>query len=839
MITKPKFIGTQRLLRLRCEPGDELSYLEPGRFRLRRMKQRGSNLPDADSDPQTADDDDAWVQVGEGKDDRERFLTDPDIDHLCITIGGGVGKTCCASQIRYLRQEADPDQLVALVDVSDLPYGDTQAGLADKYLDQADTNSNLLVDSIRRQATRATNGATSRAKNSGNSGTPAMSMNDCTGVSAEMLIRRKIRQGKFTLIVDGLDQIDMADDRAAKAVMQGLQQFLSHYPATRCVVLGRPWSVQHFWSELFGHVNQAGRWTFAQIDEFNKAEVKEYLGEKRFAALELLEADLMAVPRFLERLRRITPKRLAQLRTGAEVYWESLGPMLQAGCDRQAAAMTPDDAIPALALLAFQMITERKSVRVRPGKEFTEFRKAALKRGGETLGVSTLPDFKTLLSQVASLNVGLQHLLMDNRELREIHWQDRTLQAFMAAIWVTRYASPDDLQWLSQHLHVHGDESTEFVHEMWRFACEMPSDEGLFPDSLPLVYDESSYVAAMSLLLGTATDGVQPVRSTEMIYRCWPTMLRLSGLLNKPAFTEQNVLVATELAQQIACEERPAPDAQNIDAQAKLLVFLREYPAIRSGPKGDAAAKIAQGFEDSFRPVPAGSADPLGFWMSSETFLSGKRGETHRSQVDSAFRLSAFQLTNEVYGLFDCDHASRHSGYLRYQTRTPDNDQLAHPRCPAVYLTWYDAWVAGVWLHSRLPSEIEWEYACRDQTFAIGDTDPPLATLRYDDVSDDLLGDHAWFSGNSEDRAHPVGQKSANGSGLHDLYGNVWEWTQSWYASDVEAGREESYRAGSRVSRGGSFSSSTDFCRSAYRLIGRPSNCSVYDGVRLARARKS
>ena len=463
--------------------------------------------------------------------------------------------------------------------MSELPFGESRAGLADKYLDRPETTYSLLVDAIRRQTTV------------GDEDSPPMSMQDCTGVAADTLIRRKIRQDKFTLIVDGLDQIDMADDRAAKTVIQGLQQFLSYYPNTRCVVLGRPWSVQHFWSELFGHANQSGRWTFAQIDEFNDDEIKAYLGKKRHESLELLEADLMAVPRFLERLRRVTPTRLAQLRTGAEVYWESLGPMLKAGCAKQASGINPDEAIPVLALLAFQMTTERKSVRVRPGKEFTVFRNSAFDRGGETLGVSNLKQFKTLLSQVASLNVGLQHLLMDNRELREIHWQDRTLQAFLAAVWVTRYALPADREWLSQHLHVHDDDSTEFVHEMWRFACEMPSDEDLFPDDLSVIYDESSYVDAMSLLLQTASSDAQPVRSTEMIYRCWPTMLRLSGLLTKCGFTEQDVLSATELAQQVACDEQPAPTALNEDAQDALLGFLSEYPAIRSGSVNQATTK--------------------------------------------------------------------------------------------------------------------------------------------------------------------------------------------------------------------------------------------------------
>ena len=110
----------------------------------------------------------------------------------------------------------------------------------------------------------------------------------------------------------------------------------------------------------------------------------------------------------------------------------------------------------------------------------------------------------------------------------------------------------------------------------------------------------------------------------------------------------------------------------------------------------------------------------------------------------------------------------------------------------------------------RLPTEAEWEYACRAGT-----------TTAYsfgDDAKD--LGKYAWFSDNSGFKTHGVGEKLPNGWGLYDMHGNVWEW-----CSDAEG----SYR----VFRGGGWGSTAWFCRSALRRRLGPSNRSVHLGFRL------
>lgn len=114
----------------------------------------------------------------------------------------------------------------------------------------------------------------------------------------------------------------------------------------------------------------------------------------------------------------------------------------------------------------------------------------------------------------------------------------------------------------------------------------------------------------------------------------------------------------------------------------------------------------------------------------------------------------------------------------------------------------------------RLPTESEWEYACRAESgseFFFGDGEQEL--VKY-----------AWFDLNSCERSQPVGGKSANAWGLHDMAGNVWEWCEDVWCADYVAaptdGRactKDSATQPRRVLRGGAWSYDGFRCRSAYR----------------------
>jgi formylglycine-generating enzyme required for sulfatase activity len=135
----------------------------------------------------------------------------------------------------------------------------------------------------------------------------------------------------------------------------------------------------------------------------------------------------------------------------------------------------------------------------------------------------------------------------------------------------------------------------------------------------------------------------------------------------------------------------------------------------------------------------------------------------------------------------------------------------------------------------RLPTEAAWEYACRGG----GQTSYSFGS------SEGQLGPYAWFEENAwdldEKYAHVVGQKLANGFGLYDMHGNVWEWCSDWYGEDYygeSPGNDPKGPSGgsARVNRGGSWLLSPQSCRSAYRSRLTPSYRGSGLGFRVLRS---
>ena len=178
---------------------------------------------------------------------------------------------------------------------------------------------------------------------------------------------------------------------------------------------------------------------------------------------------------------------------------------------------------------------------------------------------------------------------------------------------------------------------------------------------------------------------------------------------------------------------------------------------------------------------------PGEFWMGEEG--AGR----HNRRIDRSFAVASKDVTVEQFLRFRKDHK-----YMKESAPTGD--------CPVNWVTWYDAAAYCNWLSEqegipkdqwcyvpnkdgkyadgmtmapeylkrtgyRLPSEAEWEFACRagsEAGYAFGE-------------SVELLGKYGWFDGNSLGTSHPVGLLKSNDLGFFDFHGNVWKWCQDAY----------------------------------------------------------
>ncbi|NBX37465.1 MAG: formylglycine-generating enzyme family protein [Planctomycetes bacterium] len=141
----------------------------------------------------------------------------------------------------------------------------------------------------------------------------------------------------------------------------------------------------------------------------------------------------------------------------------------------------------------------------------------------------------------------------------------------------------------------------------------------------------------------------------------------------------------------------------------------------------------------------------------------------------------------------------------------------------------------------RLPTEAEWEYACRGGTTTAFHGWPANPSGTNDDSQ---VGNIAWYyyntcSGGTGCGTRAVGQKAANGFGLHDMLGNVWEWVNDWYggySADAQTNPQGPSSGSYRVRRGGSWFNSTHFVGSSVRYYVTPDLSDNSFGFRALRA---
>jgi formylglycine-generating enzyme required for sulfatase activity len=221
-----------------------------------------------------------------------------------------------------------------------------------------------------------------------------------------------------------------------------------------------------------------------------------------------------------------------------------------------------------------------------------------------------------------------------------------------------------------------------------------------------------------------------------------------------------------------------------------------------------------------FVPIAAGE-----FEMGSPLDEAGRwidEGPVHHVNIENAFYMGRYEVTQQQWHEIMDDNPSGFTG----------DDDL-----PVERVSWDNVQEFIEKLNERegtdkyrLPSEAEWEYACRAGT-----------TTRYSfGDSESELGDYAWYNYNSESKTHPVGQKKPNLWGLYDMHGNVWEWVQdisygSYNGAPSDGSAWESGDGAYRVARGGGWGGVAKLCRSAAREYCDPRGRGSGLGFRILR----
>jgi formylglycine-generating enzyme required for sulfatase activity len=255
-----------------------------------------------------------------------------------------------------------------------------------------------------------------------------------------------------------------------------------------------------------------------------------------------------------------------------------------------------------------------------------------------------------------------------------------------------------------------------------------------------------------------------------------------------------------------------AHQTQAMKIGVRVLPILTEAEQEAVGLGSTITLDLGNGVKLELVRIPAGE-----FQMGSSESDSAK--PVHKVRITKPFYMGKTEVTQEQWQAVMGNNPSRFKG-----AKNPV-EQVSWDDCQA-FVKKLSAKVGG--LAFALPTEAEWEYACRAGSttkYCFGD-------------SDRELGDYGWYDSNSDKKTHPVGQKKPNAFGLYDMHGNVWEWCQDWYDENYYKNSPKDDPTGptkgdGRVLRGGSWFYDPWSCRSAYRFRGNPTYRNDRNGCRV------
>jgi hypothetical protein len=656
-----------------------------------------------------------------------------------------------------------------------------------------------------------------------------------------------LANGRIVVILDSLDQANKKGRAAILSFISNLVAGGRTRSGIRVILTGRPYAVEKIREPRL----PAASWRFGKVLPFNARQQYEYLrgpqapdhespeawrhrivaqgvtkpvlGLESVAAVdsdeeaaEILKdkishyheiGDLLGNPQSLAYIRRLALRRKGKIAfsTRSGLYAKVTANLLREGFKRSTgrspSAAELELANAMLAATAFQMMVRNPRLHVANGETtIARLHERSERRFKKLLDRSRFrgrPERAwAWLKRVSVLSNGT--LLTAATELT-LAWPDQRLMEYYAGLHLARNAEPGwyrdaDHRDTDQRIrcgdsHVRRHAADERWFEPWRFAIEMPAanrDRRVLLASLSELYEPVTQP--------TRKQGEAPwLRPTELMYRAWCLLEDL------PAY------------------ERGQPSPTQLPGGARVLSAFRAQYA-RQLSATDQRGAIARALNEGFVTVPS--------LVEGELDLT----KLHRVSLES-FQLGRTAVTREQYELFDGSYAlANKSLFDSYKTQSA--------RCPANKLSWYDAWCAARYFGSRLPTEVEWEYACgagaRTKFCRITSTAAP----GYRDLDrDEDLKLVADFGRNWEAGPLEVGQYRPNYFGLYDMHGGVWEWCASWEGTFSPTSLAGPADGSDRVGRGGGWDDPPWLCRTARRFWDSPGFRFSSLGFRLALVR--
>ena len=281
-------------------------------------------------------------------------------------------------------------------------------------------------------------------------------------------------------------------------------------------------------------------------------------------------------------------------------------------------------------------------------------------------------------------------------------------------------------------------------------------------------------------------------------------------------------------------------DADNIKFKSSNVIFT---VSCEIEPATYCVIDLSAGSSATSYPVTYMNEIPGGSWSNEykTTKLVLKRIEAGSYKMQNSttvtltkpFFIGVFEVTQKQYTLVMGSNPAGSYGvgdaypvyYVSYNNIRGSSSGAGWPSSSSVDSTSFMGKLqARTGLNFDLPTEAQWEYACRAGT---------TTTYSYGDSAN---GDYMWSTSNSSSSTHTVGTKKPNPWGLYDMHGSVWEWNLDWYGTLAYGTDPKGSSSGSyRVNRGGSWSSYASSCASSYRLNNTPSHSYYNTGFRLSR----